>query len=806
MSGRGGGPPATRPAGSAPSLRLNLLSKPPSQQQPQQQQQPSGGGGGGGNGSDAAAKPTKKRRFTATPPPSSSPVVAAAADLQVLHQQTFLSLLLHRRQQRRQQATTSYSNSSSSWHVRGQTTLYVIDHAAPIQDARPSAPPQRQVALHLRGSCHVNKVKVETLAISNSTPTTTTNNTSTTTQEPFSTCPSKFQHYDPLTHVLTKPATSYTVEDDVLPTTKPRRYDADSQSTRGAAGMMSGLRVASIASNLGELRISILLVHNNNNNQNNANNINTTPKNSSEHHASNQLLAARREAAWKEDLLSLPTSSDRGNVYYELQEQLLQRSEERRDARATLVAQTLAMAGDAAFKITIDYDMPLPSHHHIHHLGGLHAVADDTTPLVYTTCGMLGDHEGARCWIPCLDSASAKHRASHEICIMVTAPMRDGLSVVGLGEDFGVSDTLLHDDDILKDPMAKDELGKDHIDWVLELMTLANGEPQELAAMPAHPIMDHPSRPHLIPPDHSLPPRRIVPLDDILATHIWLSSSWTPLPARSLGFCVGPFTVVEDPEYFSVDQEGDTVNGSNTTTHDNDKEEEEDDDDAQQTREARQAAIAMARQNGEGIRQVYIAPLYERKFLHAKTASLILLPHTELNLAPLTRRQRDASKALKDIIVACTVGVPHRALSLMREILAVPAYRTSSYTQVWIPNAVHGGVTSGALHACPEVLCNPFLGGAIMDSRLLPPVGYRLPFHQGGRVLQFIQARCAVRGWINAALPLGGSDDVGFGYLLTLIESFLMSLYERGHGGFGEGTWSEIRKNLAAMQSCKVSF
>lgn len=88
-----------------------------------------------------------------------------------------------------------------------------------------------------------------------------------------------------------------------------------------------------------------------------------------------------------------------------------------------------------------------------------------------------------------------------------------------------------------------------------------------------------------------------------------------------------------------------------------------------------------------------------------------------------------------------------------------------------------------------EVLgANTFLGGAIMDAGLLPPPGKRIPFYQGGgRVLQMLQARCAIRGWIIACLPLGGQDDVGNGYILSLIESFMMSLYERAHGATGEG-------------------
>ena len=184
--------------------------------------------------------------------------------------------------------------------------------------------------------------------------------------------------------------------------------------------------------------------------------------------------------------------------------------------------------------------------------------------------------------------------------------------------------------------------------------------------------------------------------------------------------------------------------------------------------------------------QIYFAPIFARKFIHTQANSK-LLPNTEFEFAPLTQSQRDLMDGLDQSVLIASSGVPHRALSLMRDILALPTFRTVSYTQVWIPGAVHGGATSGAMHCCPEALVNPFLGGSIMDARLLPPVGHRLPFHQGGRVLQFLQARCAVRGWITSAIPLGGQDDVGQGYLHTLIESLIMSLYERGHGAHGEG-------------------
>ena len=47
----------------------------------------------------------------------------------------------------------------------------------------------------------------------------------------------------------------------------------------------------------------------------------------------------------------------------------------------------------------------------------------------------------------------------------------------------------------------------------------------------------------------------------------------------------------------------------------------------------------------------------------------------------------------------------------------------------------------------------------------------RLPYYDGGRYLQFIQARNAIRGWIRAALPLGSGDDVGQSYLHCMVET-----------------------------------
>jgi hypothetical protein len=265
---------------------------------------------------------------------------------------------------------------------------------------------------------------------------------------------------------------------------------------------------------------------------------------------------------------------------------------------------------------------------------------------------------------------------------------------------------------------------------------------------------------HWIPPEES----HTVAMGDIQATHVWCSGTWTPVPARSLGFSIGPFRVLEDPEYFEAAAEAEV------------------DDDEKGPDEL----IETARLSGEGIRQAYFCPVFARKFIH-RDASRVLLPETQLVLADLSSRQREILNRLDQSVLSTTVGVPHRALSLMRDVLALPTYRTASYTQIWIPNALHGGVTSGSFHFCPEVLVNPFLGGAVLDSRMLPPTGSRLPFYQGGRVLQCLQARCAIRGWIVASLPLGGKDDVGGGYIFALAESLLMSLYERGNGAHGEG-------------------
>lgn len=638
--------------------------------------------------SSAAAPPSKRQCFNPEP---ISPPTASVAENTVLHQISSLHFRLDQP-----------PGAESKWYGRGTTSLYLTSDSHTEQTNRVS------LALHLR-ACQVNGVRVETMSKNGLQPLHTT-----------------YFHFDPLEHVLIKPPTSYTDAED-----HSFRFDADAQSSRGAVGMTTGLRAASIASNMGELRISCAVP--------------TFP------------IPSAAAQLWKAELSSQQVSE--GETVMRLRQKLSQRLPKRREKRIDLVAQRLATAmgstkGNRAFKVTVEYTIPLPES--INHLGGIHALTTNNTPHIYTTTGVHGDHEGTRVFLPCIDSASWKHRSTHEIAVKVTAPYRQGLLCIGAGQDFGASETLLHEATIEASQleMAKKELGSS-----FATMLQAGRAPERPQA-------------HLIPPETSADPKT-TSIDTLLATHVWCSHIWAPVPARSLGFAIGPFEVIEDPEYFGAS----LLEGL---------EKEDAEDEKRNVDERLCEAVESARRDGEGIRQAYFAPVFARRFLH-QFANLTLIPDIALQLVPLTSEQKAKSLETENVVSHATAGVPHRALSMTRDVLAIPTFPSAAYTQVWIPGAVHGGCSSGSLHSCPEVSLNPFLGGAIMDSRLLAPVRSRLPYYQGGRVLQFLQARSAVRGWITAALPLGGNDDVGMGYLPSLIESLMMSLYERGHGAHGEG-------------------
>lgn len=504
------------------------------------------------------------------------------------------------------------------------------------------------------------------------------------------------------------------------------------------------------------------------------------------------------------------------------------------------------------FKVVLEFEMDPMSTFGNTHLGGIHFCTPDAmddafgttsttattaTPHVYTTSGIMGDHEGTRCWMPTIDTASSKHRATHELTVRVTADAREGLWPVGCGEHYGVTKTFVHgvpttktmsltrrgvvvgnggdhDDGSTKrnenvvimqesnDEMPMEEemcriFGRSSVDYIASVFSDDSPDSRNVCVK-----AQQDGQVHVIPPENDGSDVNPTAIGGgtgggELATSTWTSSIWSPCPSRSLGFAIGPFSVLYDPEYYSREDRDDdedeeelgeeggagvvgSAGGGVGGQRDGKVEQEEEEEEPPTIKET-------AGKEGEGIRQVYFAMREERPYIHANADVIGVDGTVYVRYSPPQEIDVELKKQIIQSVIGSTAGVTNRALSLMRDILSLPSYRTKSYTQIWIPDAVDGGISCGTLHACPEVSCNCFLGGAILDSRLLHPIGYRLPFYAGGRVLQFAQARCAVRGWIISALPLGGSDDVGHGYIHTLIENFIMSLYERAHGAYGEG-------------------
>ncbi|KAL7553517.1 hypothetical protein ACHAWF_016790, partial [Thalassiosira exigua] len=537
------------------------------------------------------------------------------------------------------------------------------------------------------------------------------------------------------------------------------------------------------------------------------------------------------------------------------------RCEARREARLEAVARALARADGAegtkegwplspAMKVVVRFSLReasgggdgAPPRRRLD-LGGISFLsppsdpppgsASLSAPHCHTVAGTHGDHQGVRSWLPTLDSASPRHRASHELVVKVTARAEEGLWACGSGEDFGTERATRHPvlgndaEEVVFGPMIKDAEGGDATrgveGWDDEAYRRGLERARRAWEFVDRSVADALGRRHARfandfffgtasdegdETDGRQPsgtPERAAALDasdldpGMLAafrrmgpayvTSVFSSFAWSPCPSRSLGFAVGPFASLYDPEYFRLDDDED----------DSDAEAEEIEA-AEMGGEDAFPPLSLeetAKRSGEGVRQVYFAPADERRWIHADVddeAAFGPEPPGRRRRArprrpePSAARQREL-RTLERTVLASTVGVPNRALSLVRDVLALPAYRTASYTQVWIPDARLSGSSSGGnLAGRPEAGgCNPFLGGAILDGALLPPPGMRLPYYDEGRSLQFLQARSAVRGWVRAALPLGSDDDVGQGYLHSLVEEFLMSLYERGHGAFGEG-------------------
>lgn len=725
--------------------------------------------------------PLKKKARTTFKPPTDTtsipPISTNPAQLQLLHQRIQLSFAYHQH----------------AWYGVGETTLYLIDQAAPPAGLVPPAGAagatataggtMRQLALHGRGLLEIQSVSVHT-------PMATTTESAAKEEgeeDPWKSCPASCFHADPLQNVLVQPASTFGIADEENEE-EPLRCQADTQCTRAAVGMTNGLRAASIASHFGEIRInydpsgaaaasstSSTTPTNNNNNNNEAVSSTTTTA-----------TTARLKNLWLADLQRLPY----GQVHRTVQEKQNHR-EGVRQKRFLHVSQRLATPpkGSVALKVHLRFTYKLDPGQAVQHFGGIHAVTalasnGRGTPHMYTTSGTFGDGQGPRTWVPTLDSAAVVHRASRECIIFTTGPAAAALQCLGAGETFGTSLAYGHEsmasckhhptnENLSKEASSPETDREARLSDLKQL--LGESHVRFLQGLPIK-TATRSGGPDVIPPER-------LSWSVLQVTQVFSSACWAPVPARSWGWAIGPFGIVEDPEYFQrVLQQA--------------QEEEEDDDgdllgdmEGAKSKEERLAELmAKVRKAGEGIWQAYFLPKYARVHVYTKKADWTLLKNPTFRLKALTRRQKDDAQSWEDIVTRATVGVPHRALSLTRDVLALPTYRTVSYIQIWIPNAIDGGCTSGSLADCPEVSVNPFLGGAIADARLLPPPQARLPYATGGgRVLQYIQARAAIRGWVRAALPLGGDDDVGFGYLHHLVEVLLFSLYERGHGGYGEG-------------------
>ena len=126
--------------------------------------------------------------------------------------------------------------------------------------------------------------------------------------------------------------------------------------------------------------------------------------------------------------------------------------------------------------------------------------------------------------------------------------------------------------------------------------------------------------PHIIPLDVNEEPHQ----SHRLVTSLWTTASWSPIPARSLGFATGPFRALYDPEYYTHDED------------DDDEEEEEDTDVKKRSvaghrggdngdidgssrsggRSGPPTVEELAMVRAEGIRQLYFAIKSERKDIY----------------------------------------------------------------------------------------------------------------------------------------------------------------------------------------------
>ena len=721
------------------------------------------------------------------------------------------------------------NDSSSSWKYRGYTDLYVL---CPLPSSENKKMRKCDVSLQLRDCMKITNLSISSPSIIQSTnkndtssneknetekttsndqpsssknnvePSTTLNegsaattNTSTTATAAASTTTTTTNtaimkslyvvsqyHLDPLRTILQKPASTYNATTDI---NNKESFEADSHCSRGAMGMTDSLRCASLtAQTCGQVQLTCLV----------------PSSSSSLPEAKNQSNLIRN--CWKKDILQ---NCKKYKTQYKQQKKL-------RDDRIQFITQQLSKHStttateQVALKVSIQFELDNNINNDDSttattdgnlHLGGINFISSSSSgPYVYTTPGLLGDMTmGVTCWVPTLDSGKSQHRASRTLTVNVTAETQHGLWPTGCGHDFGWNVTVRYYSHLTK----KLPTSERHSDFLRSTILADTRNTKRL-----------------------------------LATSIWNNCLWLPCSSRSLGFVIGPFDIHYDTEYYDNDDEPSS------------KDEED--------KEQQQMNSTVATTTGEGIRQLYLVPKSERYLIHDHIPVYSQNNNDDDDGGDEATKNTNGSKnqsqehvqffggcfsrkSLLHHIMSCdnysnktskkevvwllmiqrmlkgvTSGVTHRALSLMTDVLGLPScgsIYTNSFTQVWLPLK---GECSGTLSNFPSIngCGHVFYGGCVLNGCMLPPIStstttmssspIRWPFYRGGRDLQLLQARCAIRSWILSKVPIGGDDVVGNSYIHTLFECVLLSLYERVYGASGEGggtdSWYCIAKQM----------
>lgn len=602
-------------------------------------------------------------------------------------------------------------------------------------------------------------------------------------------------HIDPMQKILRSPSPKISLgKSGDLP------FEADAHSNRSGAGFGLSLRAATIACNDGECKVGFVC------------SLPTISEVKEDNKTQSSFSTFDLvQTTWKQDLLQGQLSNgdtkppsrehmlrnNQGNI----QKRLHRRTQARRQQRMEVVSKKLAAATISwfgAYKLVITFEMEAPkpvddlsfNQVPLKENGGIHFVTPPPpphpshdssrlkkanisthlcTPHVYTTTGsgqggssIFGNPvSGPRCWLPCFDSPSILHRCSHEFVVSVSAPMWEGLKAVVCGEDFCDKVDIHEHKDEGQSVSAEDDSGI----WV--------------------------------------------------ATHTVASVIYEPIPPRCLGLAVGPFEFVTDPECLEEvsdeeedeDEEEEKANTVETESEKVDEkaekiESKQEDGNAvvdsqeahkevkleEQISEKGTSAVKMRKKLRGAVRVAYFATASDRPYLHAKQQRT---PPDPL------------SEAIRNTIVYSTSGVALRALSFIPIVLGHPNNQLCRiYTQVWIPHAMDGGYAVGMPHQCGSH--NSWLGGCVLDARLLPPVYKRLPYYSGGRTLQISQARNVIWMWVKSTISIGSDvndltidppdspdigdvDEVGDGYLLEVFFQYLSYLYELAYGASGEG-------------------